>query len=835
MGMSRSRGLGLVCVVLLAGPGMSAWAGDWVVAYKGLEKHRYREYSVTHAAAVMAEYMGKVLGVEVPTARWGEAEGKNVFLITETKHAPKVFGERLKGKRRDAFIIKYPVEVDGRKVCMLVARDNFAHDFAVYSFLTTFMDVHWVGPGELGEVIRPNPKWQMPSRVDLLENPDFESRFWHMLSFRGRQWLGRSMRMGHHHALGHVFDPKKHAKTHPEVYPMLADGTRFHPKSRAGWQPCVSQPISVKIATDYVLESLKKRPEMVSCSLSLNDGAGNICLCPGCRALDLPDAFQPGRRPNLSDRFYAFYNQVMENVLKVNPEAYIAVLRYGVARTPPRRVNIHPRIQVYHVQSNVAGLVEWAKAGAGINLHLWLYDGGYLIIRPDMKRIAEQIRIAKASGGAGVYSENIAHWPSCGPRFYVLAHLLWDVTRGVDELYDEYLNLAYGPHAAPHVRAYYRRWDEVFCRQPIEFQDYAMKTWRKAAQFDYLRRDDTEYMAAALKLAAASRMTDKQRQRFAFLDRYHAWLALNAEQVLLARELSDPKFVYARTFDQLAGLVEPSLTLTDRFNRIWREEILGDGTGWMMDAGRKSKRGRSAWDLYVGQLRMLVASRHDTAIDTAMTLMTRRTLAEHGKAASLAFWQKHTKARPKLVSYIGPQINRLKGVQARNVVPNGSFEKGTPGVPIPKVEGWLTYQDFGMMKATKNNYAWGPGTGRDGGHAFGLGDGQYAELRTGFPLEQGRRYRISFWYRTQNREEAGPRMFLFHLAGELDDLIHFDYGKQLSRFLQFDLDPTGGQWRRFTRTFIPERGGNYLMQPNAGRQKPGQWVWFDDIEINRLW
>ena len=824
-------------LIIVLGTFQVATAADMAVAWKGFEKHRYEEYNVTHAAKQLAEYMRKVTGGDVPLGPWEKMRDgdKPVFLLTESKYAPKEFAERLKGKRRDAFIIKYPVEFDGRKnVCLLVTRDHFSHDFSAYYFLTEFMDVHWVGAGELGEVIRKQPKWKLPDTIDVLFNPDFEHRFWHMESFRGRQWLGRSMRMSWHHALGNVFDVKKYGKTNPEVYPLLANGKRFIPTERAGWQPCMSHPKSIEIAVEHVLETFKKSPERMTVSLSLNDGAGNNCHCKSCRALDLPDAFGPGRRPDLSDRVYTFYNRVAERVAKVNPEAKIGVLSYGVAKAPPRRIKVHPNIQVFHVQPSPQLLTRWAKAGCGVNLHLWLYDGGYLIVRPDMKMIAEQLRIAHTTGGIGVYSENIAHWPSCGPRFYVFAHLLRDVDRKVEDLYSEYFTLAYGPDAAPHVNAWYRRWDEVFNRMPLDWRYYATRTWRKPTQFDYLRRDDVEAMDAALLRAGKSEMTEKQRKRFAYLKTYSRWLRINTEQVLLGRELADPDYVKARSFEQLAAIIKPSLTLTDEFDRIWKEQISVDQTGWLMDKNRQ-RRAQRSWDLFTGQLRMLVASRHDTAIDEAMRIFSERKVKESGKDGALAWLDKQMKAHPDLAAWIGPQINRMKGIATPNIVPNGSFEKGTAGKPRPKLPGWLTYQDFGMMKGTANEYAWGPGTGHDGDRAIGLGSGGYAELRTGFPLEKGARYRLSFWYKTVNRPDQPAVLWIFHFNKGLDNLIDFEASKVISRFMRFDLLPTDGQWEKMTCTFVASRGGNFIMQPAGGRQKPGQWVWFDDIEIRKLW
>jgi hypothetical protein len=245
------------------------------------------------------------------------------------------------------------------------------------------------------------------------------------------------------------------------------------------------------------------------------------------------------------------------------------------------------------------------------------------------------------------------------------------------------------------------------------------------------------------------------------------------------------------------------------------------------------RKADETWDNFVAQLRMLVTSAHETAVDAAFATVTQREKARGGDKAALAFWEGHLKNRPALAAFIAPQMDRLKAVEPPDVVANGGFER-LAGDP-PRPEGWLTYQDYGMMKATKNNYSWAPGTGRDGGRAFGLGDGAYAELRSVVKLEAGRRYALSLWYRTENREGQPASFTAFHVSGEIEDPATIETKRIDARFLWFDLEPTNGEWRRFTCAFTPSQGGSFILQPVGGRQKPGQWVWFDDVEIRKIW
>ena len=303
-------------------PAPAAASAEWGVAWLGPKQAR-------EAAQELARYLTRVLGQTVAAAEWKPGSVRRVFLVTDAAHAPEGLAAKLAGKRLDAFAIEYPVVVDGQNVCMMVSHDELGCDYPVYHFLTRCMDVHWVGPGELGIVLQPKPGWAFPERISVLENPAFEMRFWSGASFTCREWLARGGRMGFHHALGSVFSPALHKDT-PEVFPLIA-GKRYIPpldgSGSAGWQPCTSSPKSIEIAVKHVLDSYARNPTTGSVSLSVNDGAGNTCECDLCRALDGDGGRDAEGRENLSNRFYHFYNTVIERVRKERPDARLGRTR----------------------------------------------------------------------------------------------------------------------------------------------------------------------------------------------------------------------------------------------------------------------------------------------------------------------------------------------------------------------------------------------------------------------------------------------------------------------------------------------------------------------------
>jgi len=208
------------------------------IAYLGNVRGSWKN-SVTAAANELSRHISVVLGRELAPVSWEKASGPGIILVTESKYVPDDLSVGFKGSRRDAFMIRHPYVLDGRTVCLLVANDQYGYDYPVYFFLKHFMNVDWVGPGELGEVIPSQPGWTFPGTLDVFENPDFEMRLWADRQFRmARPLLAGSSRMGFHHAFGSIYAPAKYAESDPDIYPLIAGERRVpDPKAKGPASP----------------------------------------------------------------------------------------------------------------------------------------------------------------------------------------------------------------------------------------------------------------------------------------------------------------------------------------------------------------------------------------------------------------------------------------------------------------------------------------------------------------------------------------------------------------------------------------------------------------------
>ena len=812
---------------------------NWVVAWEK-DNAKPSVYSKTDkAVSLLSEYYDKVTGKKLEVKEFGSIEQtENIFLIVDAENLNEVDKSKFSKTARDSVMIKYPYNYKKKTVCLLASYDHCSSDYPVYYFLSTFMDFHWIGPGELGEVYSKIPNWKIPDTIDVFEEPDFEMRTWATPDFTGRQWLAWSGRMHWHHNIGSVFHPNKYGKKYPEVYPMLKNGKRFIPDSYIGWQPCVSNPKSIEIAKEYVLDLLRKDERVLTASLSVNDGIGQgLCMCEGCRKLDPPGATVTGDKAFLTDRFFTFYNKVMEEVLKVNPDASIAVFAYPPVKLPPSRVKVHPNIQVFHVYQSTEQMVAWGKMGGKASLHYWLWDGGFLSVVPEMEYVSEQIRIAKILGGKGFYTETITMWPAAGPRLYALAKVLWDTDVKMSDAYMEYFTLCYGDKAAPHIQKYFQRWAEMYKRFPKADRHSIGTHWKKLSQFKHFRWSDFSDMRTLLNHAEKCGMTIKQRERFEYLLTLHALYEVNAKQVLSAKDLNSSEWISGHTFDEMAKVIQSGMEYTDDFNTLWKTRIELDASGWLAESKyvtdkRYINTAQSLWNIHYKSLRASVVSAYFEGSEAAIHEKAQDLTLRQGKGAARRFLDDQLQKYPDLATFIKPEIDRIDGVSAGNIVKNGDFEKGVAKTPIPVLDDWIFYQNYGTVKATENVYSWTEDAER-GGKVIGLGHGGYSEFRSWVKLEKDTRYRLSVSYKTINRK-TGPRIELFSYAAPMVDLKDINYSK-ISLFSRHTLEETNGEWKKLTTSVQTDEGGNAFINIAGDFQAPGEWIYLDDLEIIKLY
>jgi len=375
----------------------------------------------------------------------------------------------------DGFIIRVP---DGRNV-VIVGPTPWGTEFGVCEFLERFVGVRWLMPGQDGDDVPDRRTIEIPVGTDIRSEPAFFSRqFSGLVGAVQTTWARRNRmhgRVSFHHNLLRLFPPSKYARTHPEFFPIRG-GRRYIPPNdhTHGWQPCFSAPGIVEEAVAAICRYFDQHPEATSYSLGVTDSSGH-CECGRCRAQDPDEPNFLGRR-NVSDRYYAWCNKVVEGVLRKHPDKWFGCLAYSEVAEPPSRLKVHPRIIPYMTYDRMKWVdpelraegrrltKRWQSVSPVLGWYDYIYGTPYCVPRVWFHHMADYYRFALAHHVRAMYAEAYPNWGE-GPKLYVALRLLWDPHQDVDALLDDWYARAVGPAAADALAGYYAIWEEFWTRR----------------------------------------------------------------------------------------------------------------------------------------------------------------------------------------------------------------------------------------------------------------------------------------------------------------------------------------------------------------------------------
>ncbi len=361
----------------------------------------------------------------------------------------------------------YTIAVRGERLFLLGGRKRGIIN-AVFALLEEDLGCRWYTaeanriPRRPTLAIRPVPRSYVPPLQ--IRDPFYHDAFNGTWSLRNRtnapnaavpeEWGGHVNYALFVHTYNTLVPPGKYFKEHPEYYMQNADGKRV-PR-----QLCQTNSEAIRIATESCLRVLQKKPNCEIISVSKNDGGGS-CVCDRCKALDQAEGSEAASLLYL-------VNKVAEEIEKRHPEVLVSTLAYLETSRPPKtirpRQNVairlctdrcmwsHPFTPAEDSAVFREAMLGWSKIHNRI--HIWDYCvnfSHYLAPMPNMKVIASNIRFFVAHNGTGVMEQG-AYQSSGGERelmrAWVIAKLLWDPSRDVDALMQDFIWGYYGQAAA---------------------------------------------------------------------------------------------------------------------------------------------------------------------------------------------------------------------------------------------------------------------------------------------------------------------------------------------------------------------------------------------------
>lgn len=314
----------------------------------------------------------------------------------------------------------------------------------------------------------------------IRQEPAFEYREPFFTEAFDRDWAARNRANGHHakldeaaggkisyypfvHSFYQLVPPEKYFAEHPEYFSLI-DGRR---RAERG-QLCLTNPDVLRIAVETVERWIAEHPEATIFSVSQNDWEG-WCECDRCRRVEEEEG---GAH---SGPVLRFVNALAEQIEKKHPGKLIDTLAYWYTEAPPLRVRPRRNVRVRLCPIGICtahsfascprsayfyrNLQAWAKITD--QLYIWHYNTNfthYLLPFPDFDELAADIPLYRRLGVKGLFMQG-AYPPGGGGemawlRSWVIARLLWDPSRDMQKLVDEFLEGVYGP-AAGAMRDYF--------------------------------------------------------------------------------------------------------------------------------------------------------------------------------------------------------------------------------------------------------------------------------------------------------------------------------------------------------------------------------------------
>ena len=451
------------------------------------------------AADLLCRYVKEATGANLP--RFDTESAKAARLAEQIHIGPTPAAEPLRDDLArldgDGFLI----HAEGSCV-VIVGPTPWGTEFGVCEFLERFVGVRWLMPGARGDDVPRRKTLVVPGGTIRSEPAFFSRQFSGLRGSAMSEWGRRNRlhgRVAFHHNLWRVIPPKTYGKTHPHFYPMR-DGKRFvpPPDETAHWQPCFTADGLVEEAAKNIIAYFDAHPDADSFSLGVNDSSGH-CECEACTALDPDEPNFLGRR-NVSDRYFAWCNAVVERVLKKYPGRRFGCLAYSEVAQAPGRVKVHPAIVPFMTYDRMKWVKPeirdagcdatraWRAASPTVGWYDYIYGTPYCLPRVYFHHQAGYVRWAREVGVRAWYSEAYANWGE-GPKLYLLLRLLWDPSCDVDAVLEEWYTRAVGPEAAPLLAKYYAHWEDFWTRRAPE-SDW----WSDRGQ--YLPFYRPEYLAA---------------------------------------------------------------------------------------------------------------------------------------------------------------------------------------------------------------------------------------------------------------------------------------------------------------------------------------------------
>jgi hypothetical protein len=458
------------------------------------------DLSAQEAIRELQYHVKRATGVELPVVTAAEADalpadhvrvvmGQGAVTRKLKVSQPQLGPESYRIYAKDNYLVFVGVD---RKKGSIDPPDTNAVAYAVYHFLDHQMGVRWLWPGDEGTHV-PKTSTLSFNEMDITHQPKLLMRRLRIgaLYSRDRQPEGtprihsdeehakileeatawsRRQQMGtrSNYKFGHSFGEwyKKYHETRPEVLAKPPAGSKLTPEFAKRIKLCVSNPLTAQT----IIEEWKAAGAPNNWNVSPNDGSPGFCTCENCRAMDTIDnhdlnALWNGgpHNMNLTGRYIRFWNILLAEMRKTNPEVTLSSYGYSYYSTPEPGFKFHDGMVLGIVdsfdQKGYDTWKGWYESNAKLYLRPnWFHTGAMAPVY-ELKSMGKFFQYAVNHGMIGFDMDSLmGYWATQGPSYYLLARLSARPELTVEQVIDEYTS-GFGS-AQSTIREYIQYWED---------------------------------------------------------------------------------------------------------------------------------------------------------------------------------------------------------------------------------------------------------------------------------------------------------------------------------------------------------------------------------------
>ena len=295
-----------------------------------------------------------------------------------------------------------------------------------------------------------------------------------------------------HHSFSDLINPKEYFDTHPEYF-SLVDGKR----QKEHTELCLSNPDVFNLCLEKLRSWILNNPECKVFSVAQDEWMGHFikmaCECENCKKIDDENNSQSGS-------IITFVNKLATSIQEEFPDKLIHTFAYQYSRKTPTKVIPHKNIivRLCNIECSWAKSIEesallnpngrdglflndllnWSK----ITNHLYIWDyavnfRNYLLPFPNFRTMEKNIKLYKENNVKGILMQGNFSYGGKGYfdelKSYVVAKMLRDDSKCLNELINDFCNNYYGKSAAKYIIEYLNMWEDVIYDKTLWLYDDA--------------------------------------------------------------------------------------------------------------------------------------------------------------------------------------------------------------------------------------------------------------------------------------------------------------------------------------------------------------------------